>query len=309
MANFVTPAQKVAESTVAALRFLSVLPRTVNRDAEAAYEAGFGTTVSVPLPVKATANELSKSQREARTAITYGDLSRQYCPVALDTQIYSAARLPSDWATWTLQDFEKEVVRPQAEAVVDIVPAKLADVMKTVKASQADNPKAAGVVYTDAKALKVKGDGSNVFAVLSRVARVLNVNKVPASDRYIAVGAGISEILHRNKDLLNVSFTADQGDLLHEAIITRLHGFTVVEDVNLPEDFGVAYQRDAFTLALRAADVPQGATYGASVAQDGFSIRHICDYDPNYTEDRSVIDAFFGAAVMDEARATAFGLS
>ena len=289
MANFVTPAQKVAESTVAALRFLSVLPRTVNRDAEAAYEAGFGTTVSVPLPVKATANELSKSQRESRTAITYGDLSRQYCPVALDTQIYSAARLPSDWATWTLQDFEKEVVRPQAEAVVDIVPAKLADVMKTIKASQADNPKAASVAYTDPK--------------------VLNVNKVPASDRYIAVGAGISEILHRNKDLLNVSFSADQGDLLHEAIITRLHGFTVVEDVNLPEDFGVAYQRDAFTLALRAADVPQGATYGASVAQDGFSIRHICDYDPNYTEDRSVIDAFFGAAVMDEARATSFGLA
>lgn len=308
MANFTTPAAKVAESSVAALRYLSVLPRTINRDAEAAYSAGFGTTVNVPLPVKATANELSAPQRASRAVIGYSDLTRTYVSVALDTQIYSAVRLPSDWQTWTLQDFENEVVKPQAQAVVDILPVKIAGLMRDVKAPQADNPNATPVVATDEKATKLKADGSNLFNVLARLTRVLNARQVPFDNRYLAVGPAVGEILHANKDLANAAFSADQGDMLHEATIGRLFGLTVVEDPRLPQDRAIAYQKDAFTMALRAADVPLGASFGASHAEDGFAIRQIADYDPDRTEDRSVLDAYFGVAVMDDARAVAVAI-
>lgn len=308
MANFATPAVKVAESSVAALRYLSVLPRTINRDAEAAYSAGFGTTVNVPLPVKAVANELSSSQRASRTAITYNDLTRTYVPVSLDTQIYSAVRLPSDWQTWTLQDFENEVVKPQAQAVVDVLPVKIAKLMEGIKAPQDSDPNAAPVAVTDPKATKLKADGSNLFNVLARLTRVLNAREVPFDNRYLAVGPAVGEILHSSKDLTNAAFSADQGDMLHEATIGRLFGLTVVEDPRLPQARAIAYQKDAFTMALRAADVPLGASFGASHAEDGFAIRQIADYDPDHTEDRSVLDAYFGAAVMDDQRAVAVAI-
>ena len=116
-------------------------------------------------------------------------------------------------------------------------------------------------------------------------------------------------MFRKNKDLLNVSFSADNGGLLRDATIAKVGGFTVVEEPALPEAFSVFYEKNAFALAVRAADVPAGATFGDSVAQDGFALRHICDYDPTYAEDRSVVDAYFGAAVLDARRATAAGLA
>ena len=303
MANFATPAMKVTKSSVAALRYLSALPRTINRDAESGYEAGYGSTVNVPMPVKATAATRTKAQRAARNAISYTDLTRQYVPVELADQIYSAVRLPSDWYTWTLQSFEDEVAKPTAEAVVDELPKKLAGLMTTIKASQAADASAAAVDYTDAKALKLKSDSSNVLEVVARLARVLNSREVPTSDRTIAVGPGVAEVIQKNRDLASAAYQADDGD------ISRLKGFTVIEDPRLPEKFGIAYQRDAFTMALRAATVPLGASYGANHAEDGFALRLICAYDPDQAEDRAVVDAFFGAAVMDAQRATAFGLA
>nr|DAR11224.1 MAG TPA: major capsid protein [Caudoviricetes sp.] len=308
MANFATTGRKVVLSDIASLHYLSSIALTVNRDAEAGYERGYGSTVDVAMPVEAASGTRSSAQREARTAITFGDLTRKYVPVKLEDELYSAVRLPSEWLTWTLADFEREVVKPQAEAVASLIPAKLGAVMATVQASQATAPNAAGVAYTDAKALKFKGDGSNLLDVVARANRILNKNKVPFINRTLAVGPGVAEVFRKNKDLLNVSFSADNGGLLRDATIAKVGGFTVIEEPALPEAFSVFYEKNAFALAVRAADVPAGATFGDSVAQDGFALRHICDYDPTYAEDRSVVDAYFGAAVLDARRATAAGL-
>ena len=308
MANFATTGRKVVLSDIASLHYLSSIALTVNRDAEAGYERGYGSTVDVAMPVEASSGTRSGVQREARTAIMFGDLTRKYVSVKLEDELYSAVRLPSEWLTWTLADFEREVIKPQAEAVASLIPSKLGAVMATIQASQATDPSAAGVSYTDTKALKFKADGSNL-EVVARANRILNRNKVPFINRTLAVGSGVAEVFRKNKDLLNVSFSADNGGLLHDATIAKVGGFAVVEEPALPELFSVFYEKNAFALAVRAADVPAGATFGDSVAQDGFALRHICDYDPTYAEDRSVVDAYFGAAVLDSRRATAAGLS
>ena len=309
MANFATTGRKVVLSDIASLYYLSSIALTVNRDAEAGYERGYGSTVDVAMPVEAASGTRSSAQRASRTAITFGDLTRAYVPVPLEDELYSAVRLPSEWLTWTLADFEREVVKPQAEAVASLIPAKLGAVMTSIKASQAEAPGAAGVYYTDAKALKFAADGSNILAVVARANRILNKAKVPFINRTLAVGPGVAEVFRKNKDLLNVSFSADNGGLLHDATIAKIGGFTVIEEPALPEGFSVFYEKNAFALAVRAADVPAGATFGDSVAQDGFALRHICDYDPTYAEDRSVVDAYFGAAILDARRATAAGLA
>ena len=309
MANFATTGRKVVLSDIASLHYLSGIALTVNRDAEAGYERGYGSTVDVAMPVEASSGTRSSAQREARTAITFSDLTRKYVSVKLEDELYSAVRLPSEWLTWTLADFEREVVKPQAEAVASLIPTKLSAVMTTVPATQTSYPDSIDVAYTDTKALKFNGDGSNLLEVVARANRVLNKNKVPFINRTLAVGPGVAEVFRKNRDLLNVSFSADNGGLLHDATIAKVGGFTVVEEPALPEKFSVFYEKNAFALAVRAADVPAGATFGDSVAQDGFALRHICDYDPTYAEDRSVVDAYFGAAVLDARRATAAGLA
>lgn len=309
MANFATTGKKVVLSDIASLHYLSSIALTVNRDAEAGYERGYGSTVDVAMPVEATASVRDSAQRGSRTAISYGDLTRQYVSVKLTDELCSAVRLPSEWLTWTLADFEREVVKPQAEAVASLIPSKLGAVMEAIQASQDSDPRATGVAYSSDKALKFKVDGSNLLEVVARANRILNGRRVPFINRTLAVGSGVAEVFRKNKDLLNVSFSADNGGLLRDATIAKVGGFTVVEEPALPEKFSVFYEKNAFALAVRAADVPAGATFGDSVAQDGFALRHICDYDPTYAEDRSVVDAYFGAAVLDARRATAVGLA
>ena len=85
MANFATTGRKVVLSDIASLHYLSSIALTVNRDAEAGYERGYGSTVDVAMPVEAASGTRSSAQREARTAITFGDLTRKYVPSSLRT--------------------------------------------------------------------------------------------------------------------------------------------------------------------------------------------------------------------------------
>ena len=111
-----TPTQ-AARSTIAALRYLSVLPRTVRQDFSQEFVAGRGRTVDIKIdPVSAgTARTYTDANRSARDAIVFDDLTETTVPVTMDSQVYKAIRLPDDFATFTLESLEQEVLRPQAD--------------------------------------------------------------------------------------------------------------------------------------------------------------------------------------------------
>jgi len=286
--------EQAARATLSSLRWLTNLPRTVRQDFSNEFVAGRGQTVNVLGPISAgTAKVYTKANRDARAAITFNDITQTWIPVTLEDQVYNAVRLPDDFATFTLEDMTRQVLRPQAESVVDALAAPLVDEMSAIA--------------TDASIPQVAPDGSNFREVLIKTRQVLNDRKIPAANRFFAVGSDL-EAAALQDELLQKVNESGTSDVLREATLGRLFGFTIIADQALASDFGIGYHRDAFAHVTRPSRQPDGAAFSASVAQDGYALRWIQHYNPLQLEDQSVVDTFFGAATLDANRAVSVAL-
>ena len=291
MAHTLYTPEQAARATLAALRHQTLLPRTVRQDFSAEFVAGRGQTVNVLGPVTAgDARVYSKSQRDSREAIQFNELDQTWFPVTLEDQVYNAIRLPDDFATFTLTNLTQQVLRPQAESVVDELASPLIAEMSAI-GNDDDSP----VPALDA-------DGSNFAEVLVGLRKVLNKRKVPTAGRTVAVGANAEAALLLAPQLQKVNESGN-SEVLRNATIGQLFGFTIIADPTLPEDFVLAYHRDAFAHVTRPSRQPDGAAYSASVAEGGFALRWIQHYNPLQLEDQSVVDTFYGATTLDAQRA------
>ena len=291
MAHTLWTPEQAARATLAALRHQTLLPRTVRQDFSNEFVAGRGQTVNVLGPVSAgKANVYTKAQRDAREAIQFNELDQQWFPVTLEDQVYNAIRLPDDFATFTLTNLTTQVLRPQAESVVDELAAPLVDEMVAIGND------------TEDAVPELAQDGSNFAAVLIGLRKVLNKRKVPSAGRKVAVGANAEAALLSNDQLQKVN-ESGSADVLRNATIGRLFGFDIIADPTLPENFIIAYHTDAFAHVTRPSRQPDGAAKSATVAEGGYALRWIQHYNPLQLEDQSVVDTFYGATTLDAQRA------
>lgn len=287
--------EQAAKATLSSLRRLTLLPRTVRQDFSQEFVAGRGQTVNVLGPISAgKAKVYTKANRAARDAIQFNDIVQEWFPVTLDDQVYNAIRLPDDFATFSLEDMTRQVLRPQAESVVDELAAPLITEMSAIA--------------TDASIPKVAPDGSNFRQVLIKTRQVLNDRGIPAAGRTFAVGSDL-EAAALSDELLQKVNESGTSDVLRDATIGRLFGFTIVADPKLASDFGIGYHKDAFAHVTRPSRQPDGAAFSASVAQDGYALRWIQHYNPLQLEDQSVVDTFYGATTLDADRAVSVELA
>ena len=287
-------AEQAARSTLAALRWLTVLPRTVRQDFSQEFVAGRGQTINVRKPITAgEARIYTPADRAARNSIEFNELDEQWVPVKMTDQVYNAVRLPDDFATFTLEALERQVLRPQAESVVDELATPLLTEMTAIESDDG---------------LTIGEGGRGPLQVTARARRVLNARKVPIAGRTLALGAGLAEQFIGLKELQSVAESGTDGTL-REGTIGRLHGFNIIEDPALPDSFGIAYHRDAFAHVTRPSREPEGAAMSATIAADGFALRWIQHYNPMQLEDQSVVDTFYGAATLDAVRAVSIGIT
>lgn len=294
MANTLYTPTQAARSSLAALRYLTSLPRTVRQDFSQEFVAGRGRTVDIVNPVAAGASrDYTDANRTARDAIVFDDLAQTTTPVTMDKQVYKAVRLPDDFATFTLTSLEKQVIVPMAESVVDGVTAPLLAVMNAVATAPTT-----GV----GKVPALLADGSNAAAVVIAMRKVLNAKKVPLTDRFLALTPDAEAAFLTLPQFQKVNESGDDG-VLREATLGRLFGFTIISDPGLTKS--VAYHRDAFAHVTRPSRAPEGAGFSATVSQDGFALRYLQHYNPLQLEDQAVIDTFVGAKTLDANRAVA----
>ena len=284
-----TPTQ-AARSTLAAIRYLTALPRTVNQNFSQEFVAGTGRTVDVPLPVSVgAARTYTAANRAARDAIVFDDATQSTKPVTITDQVYKALRLPDDFATFDLRSFEDQLAKPMAESVVDGLTDPLITAMEATAAAT-----------TGEAVPTLEPDGSNARAVLIALRRVLNSRtfqgrRAPATNRYVAVGANAEAAILSDELLQKVNESGDGGDMLRNAVIGRLFGFTIVADATLDPDSVIAYHSDAFVHVTRPSKNPDGAAWSQTIAQDGFALRMLKHYNPLQLEDQVVVDAFVAA--------------
>lgn len=280
MANtFVDP--KLASATsLELIKADLVLGRTVHRDAERDFAGKVGDTITVRRPARRAARKLD---RATNGSVVIDDIANGGVPVQLSEHLYNGAAVTDEEMTLNIEDFATEVSGPIATAVAEGAEQVLVDVMQTV---------------TDEAVIPdIEPDGSNIKAVWTAARKQLRDAMAPTTGLYAACGTAVYAAALAAEQVSRVD-ASGSSDALRQASIGMLYGFTTVESNMLDDDEVVFYHRTGFTLAVRAPLVPDGVAWGASVAEGGYGLRLIKDYDSSKLQDRVIGSVFAGGAVL-----------
>lgn len=282
MANAIIKAPRIAATMLGVLTRDTVLARLVWRDAGGNFAGSKDDTITVRVPAFMNARE-----RVMRTggAITVDEMAETSVPVTLNTNLYKAIGVSLEELTLDVTDFERQVAIPAVESVGRLLEDKLATTMS-------------GATYHANNTLTINAADPYLTLVTARTR--LNKARVPASERFLAVGADAEEAILSSDRLSKVN-TAGNDDALRDAMIGRIAGFTAVSVPGLDPDLMIAAHRTAFVLSTQAPVVPQGAVTGASRAYEGVGLTAIQDYDQINLKDRFVVHTFMGTNVTADA--------
>ena len=288
---FYTP-EVVSRLMIGALVQDLVLPRLVNRQAEADFTGGSGTVINIRTPPVVTgggARTYTQTLRDAGTPIVLDRITEATVPLTIGPMLYKGVPITDEDFTFELTDFTRQVVEPVAQPVGIGAEQTLADVMNNFTASATITP-------------DLTADGIHSAVLEARME--LNKRNVPLQGRLLLVSPEVEMALLID-DANRLVRYQDSGstEALRNATIGRLYGMEVLVTNELAANSFMIFQRDAFAFVLKAPPVPAGCTFGSSVSYQGLALRMIRDYDPAFMQDRLVVNVFAGAGVLDAQRA------
>lgn len=289
--TFVTPVV-IARTAIGALVQDLVLPRLVSRNAEADFGGGQGTVINVRVPPTVTgggARTYTQTMRDAATPITLDRITETTIPVTMGPILYKGIPVTDEEFTFTLRDFNEQVLNPLTQVVGIGAESVLATEMNSFPADATIVPAA---------------DGSDLHEAILEARMILNKRNVPQVGRVLAVSPEIEMMLLQDPENRLVRYdSSGSTEALRNATIGRLYGMDVVTANELAPKSMMIFTREAFTFVMRAPVVPKGCTFGQGVSYQGMALRFIRDYDSAFLQDRAIVSTFAGAETLDAARA------
>lgn len=286
MANIFEKGTKFAATALALLKRNVKAPGLfVHKYGIADFKGAAGDTINIKRPPLLRARD--KGWRTAN-AIVVDDLVQSNIQVALSAFPYSAVHLSPEEATLDEVEYVRDIQAPQVQAVSEFIEDLIVDTLG-----------AADFVYEISYNPAGTGDIADPRKVALRARKHFQDSHVPTSGRYWLVGSSVSESIAGNDSLLAVD-TSGLPEALREGVVGRLGGFIIVELDALGENESYFVHETAVAIAQVAPVVPKGAVGGASLNEGGFAITQIFDYDSVNAKDRSIVEAFAGAAVVKD---------
>jgi len=230
----------------------------------------------VPTVLTARARDL----RDVSTQMVFDRLNEARVSVDLTTDLVSGVRIGDAEYSLDLQDYSRQVLRPQTDSIADGIDAALADVLAGIDAVETSfDPTTPARLFTEGR----------------RALRNIGVDV--ANEPLVAfVGGNVIDAL-LDSDALDFAATGD-ANALRAGSIGRVRGFEVVETARgITADEVVFAPRNGLYVATVAPKVPEGVTFGASTNIEGVAVRYLRDYDSNTLSDRSIVSVFVGAGV------------
>lgn len=272
-------ATKVVDTALGVLMREVVLPNLFWRDAisPAEFRGVVGDTVTIRVPAYATAR---KRTLRTRTKITVDQLAETSVDVKLDTDVYKGVRITDEDMTLDIRDFMTQVMMPVLAAVREGIEDECADTLS-------------GATY----ALEAEFSESNPLKSVLTASRMLTDCRVPQSNRSLACGSEIQQIILEYLAGRESGAQNEQSALNDATIAQAFGGMRPVVVPGLAPDEAYAFHRTAFPFVNTAPVVPGGAAWGESRVFDGYAMRVIKDYDSDYQEDRCVGNSWMGTAV------------
>jgi hypothetical protein len=282
----------IARTAIGGLYQDLVLPRMVNRSVEAEFRGGTGTVVNVRVPATVTgggARTYTQTLRDASTPIVLDRVQETTIPVTIGPMLYKGVPVTDEEFTFTLTDFTAQILDPLTRIVAEGAEAVLVTEINS---------------FTPSATITMALTSEGVHVAILEARMELNKRNVPQAGRVIVVSPEIEMLLLVDTANRLVRYQ-DSGstEALRNATIGRLYGNEVVVSNQLTPNSFVMMTRDAFTFIMAAPSVPEGCTYGSSVTYQGLGLRFIRDYDPNFMQDRAIVNTFAGAETLDARQA------
>lgn len=277
-------AQGISRVAIALLRRRIVLPATVTAIPGSDFDGSNGDTITVRVPQPASALE----QVTPGAEITYSEIDEIPVDVTM-RHLYHAKRLTDEEANFTLEDFSRQVLRIQVDAVARGAEDVLAEAMNDL-----------GVDGTIEFAATASADDTKAVVLAAR-SRLITAG-APADELFAAVDPVIAG---RVLSLMTpVAWTGPES-AFRQAVIGQLYGFTFVESGALDAGTALFYHRSGFTFANRTPRPPRSDTAdSAAITEGGIGIRSILQYDPSRLSEASVVSTFAGAAAVYEGESS-----
>ena len=267
---------RIANRALATLVNSSVLIGLISRDYDASFSGKQGDTVNVRVPMTFTSTRFNRS-----TGIVLQDPEEDSFPVVLDQIADVSFAVTAEDMTLTIDDFAGKLLQPAMQAIIEQVEGDVVEALVDA-ANQVANPSGDYVEQQTGGGVVTSADADHPSKVLIPARVTLNRNKMPTINRFAVFSPEASgEVI---------------GDpIMHEA---DKRGNTDGGDAGQAD--GVAFHRDAITLATRTLDLPLGKV-GAQAAvanYQGLGLRIVYDYDITYKQTVCSVDFLYGTRAV-----------
>ena len=272
-------AAKVMAALVAEEAFLSALVSR-NFEDDLLGGGGKGRVVNIKIPNALVAR--ARGIDDVTNALVLDFVAETTRSITLGTHAYSAVGLSEGDLNLDLTNFAEQILAPQATAIASYVE----DLVRAKLLAEANNATLAG-----------KWVQATPVSFFTALRKHLRDSGVPSAGLQVVVGTGVYAAALDANLITDVSASGSTA-ALRDGNVGKIRGFQMVEDADIPENTIIGFHRDAFALACRAPAKPEGASFGATVAEKGFNMRYLRDYDARYTQDRSIVSTFAGIVKM-----------
>lgn len=303
--------EQIANRALATLINESVLIGLISRDYDSSFSGKQGDTVNVRVPMTFTSTRFDRA-----TGITLQDPAEDSFPVVLDQIADVSFAVTSEDLTLTIDDFAGRLLQPAMQAVIEQVEGDVVEELVDA-ANQVANPSGDYVEKQAGGGVVTTPDADHPSQVLIPAKVKLNRNKLPTMNRFAVFSPEASgEVI--GDPTMHEADKRGSTDGLIEAAIGRKFGFDSYETNYLGygagdkgQADGVAFHRDAITLATRTLELPLGKVAGqAAVAQyKGLGLRVVYDYDITYKQTVCSVDFLYGTRAVRPQGAVELNLS
>lgn len=300
MANAFLTVQEIADQALATLYETTVLKSLVHTDLTTEFAAKkTGNTIDIRVPAVFEANRFNRA-----TGIVLQDATESSIPVVLDKISDVSVPVTDEDMSLSIDDFSIQLLGPMMEAIAQDVDLDLFLLRNGIT-------QVAGF-----------GDATTTYdkpEVLIEAGRLLDLNKVPTTERYAVVGP-TAKAKWLNTELLKHAEKSGSTAALREGSLGKdLFGFEVYRSGNVGQpkavgdqiigdpttEIGLAFHNSAFAFASAPLQLPAGANVGqvAVATYNGLSLRVAYGWDITKKQTVVSVDMLFGTKLLDANRA------
>ncbi|MBF6358194.1 hypothetical protein IU449_27230 [Nocardia higoensis] len=262
-----------------------------------------GSTVKIRKPATFTAQTFNP----ASPSITVQNATETGVDVTLDKHRDVSFAITAQDLTLRLEDFDEQFLAPACEALAQAVDQAI------IAQAKADFTQVAGDTYYGG----VTTGDHNLWEHpenLIEADRLLNIQKVPSSERSAVVGP-TTRAKWLDSDIIKHADKSGSTAALRDGSIGRnIFGFgaymtqNIVQPAGSPAvgqpktEVGLAFHKTALALASAPLALPRSNTWGAMESYKGLSLRIVQDYDMDIKSDVISVDILFGTKTLDANR-------